>query len=148
MGVGMAMKTLSWSKVIEKRRSRNGDPIAEYAQAQQPQLRAMCQRLRELIDSALPKLTSKVWHGSPVWFSGENPVVGYSTSAKQTVNLLFWNGQALEKSLVPVGKYGAAQAIFADADQIDEKAVRRWLKLAGENVFDSTAFFKKLREKK
>jgi hypothetical protein len=29
-----------------------------------------------------------------VWFIDDNPVVGYSASAK-SVNLLFWNGQAL-----------------------------------------------------
>ncbi|MCK6482300.1 MAG: hypothetical protein L6R43_19780, partial [Planctomycetes bacterium] len=57
------------------------------------------------------------------------------------------NGQALgEPDLEPVGKYGAAAAVFADATAIDAKAVRRWLRKAGANVFDSRAFFRKKRE--
>lgn len=124
------------------------DEIAVYADAQVLPFRTMCSTLRGLIDSALPGATSKVWHGSPVWFVDDNPVVGYSTSAKG-VNLLFWNGQALdEPALQPVGKYSAAQATFAAPDEIDGDVIRRWLRKAGANVFDSRAFFKKVREKR
>ena len=131
-----------------KRDLSGDDEIAAYSQAQPVAFGAMCDRLRELIDNALPKATSKVWHGSPVWFIDDNPVVGYNATAK-TVNLLFWNGQSFdEPSLKPVGKYGAAQAVFRDADEIDPKIIRRWLKMAKSDVFDSKAFFKKLREKK
>jgi len=122
--------------------------IAAYSQAQPVAFRTMCDRLRELIDAALPKATSKVWHGSPVWFIDDNPVVGYNATAK-TVNLLFWNGQAFEEpGLEPVGKYGAAQAKFGDAADIDPEVVRRWLKKAASDVLDSKALFKKLREGK
>jgi hypothetical protein len=120
--------------------------ISAYSQAQPPATRAICDALRDLITKALPKATCKVWHGSPVWFSDDNPVVGYSARDK-SVNLLFWNGKALgEPDLKPVGKYGAAQAVFGDVDEIDVRVVRRWLKKAGENVFDSQAFFKQRRE--
>lgn len=127
----------------------NGDDqIATYAHAQLPAFRAMCDLLRGLIDTALPRATSKVWHGSPVWFIDDNPVVGYNATAK-SVNLLFWNGQAIDKAgLKAVGKYGAAQAMFGDAAEIDPKVIRRWLKKAKSDVFDSKAFFKKLREEK
>jgi hypothetical protein len=108
----------------------------------------MCDSLRNLIEAALPKASAKVWHGSPVWFIDDNPVVGYNATAKG-VNLLFWNGRAFDEAeLKPVGKYGAAQAVFADAAAIDPKAVRRWLKKAKADVFDSKGFFKKLREGK
>ena len=126
--------------------TKGGDQIAAYAQALTPALRTICETLRELILAALPKSTSKVLHGSPVWFMDENPVVGYNATAK-TVNLLFWNGQALdEAALKPVGKYWAAQAVFSDVADIDPKVIRAWLKKAKSNVFDSKAFFKKLRE--
>jgi hypothetical protein len=83
-----------------------------------------------------------------VWFIDDNPVVGYNATAK-AVNLLFWNGQAFgEANLKPVGKYRAAQAIFGDAAEIDSNVVRRWLKKAESDVFDSKTFFKKLRERK
>ena len=101
-----------------------------------------------LIDTALPKATSKVWHGSPVWFIDDNPVVGYNATAK-SVKLLFWNGQAFDEAgLKPVGKYRAVEAIFHDAAEIDPKVLRRWLKKAKSDVFDSKGFFKKLREAK
>lgn len=134
-------------KAKTKKRDDGGDKtIAAYSKSQSPADRAMCDLLRELIDATIPKATSKVWHGSPVWFIEDNPVVGYSVSTK-SVNLLFWNGQAFDEAgLEPVGKYRAAQARFGDADEIDRAVVRRWLKKAKVDVFDSKAFFKKLRE--
>jgi hypothetical protein len=129
-------------------RSTGADPITAYAVDQSPALRSVCDTLRGLIDAALPKATSKIWHGGPVWFDGENPVVGYDARAKG-VHLLFWNGQAFdEPDLKPVGKFRAAQTTFTDVAEIDAQTVRRWLKKAKENVFDSVGFFKKLREKK
>jgi hypothetical protein len=129
-----------------KRTPNRADPITSYGQAQPPAFRAMCGLLRKMIDAALPRATAKVWHGSPVWFIDDNPVVGYNATAK-TVNLLFWNGQAFdEPDLKPVGKYQAAQAVFNDVAEIDPKAIRRWLRLAKSDVFDSRAFFRKLRE--
>ena len=124
------------------------DQVAAYSELQLPALRANCELLRELINAALPKATAQVWHGSPVWFLDDNPVVGYNATAK-TVNLMFWNGQAFdEPGLEPVGKYRAAQAKFGDAAEMDPKVIRRWLKKAKSAVFDSKAYFKKLREGK
>jgi hypothetical protein len=141
------MKKASPAKAA-KSKARPADPIAAYSQAQPPAFRKICDLLRELIDSDLSGSTSKVWHGSPVWFQGENPIVGYSTTAK-SVNLLFWNGQALdEPTFQPVGKYFAAQAVFPSAAEVDAKTVRRWLKKAKANVFDSQGFFQKLREER
>jgi hypothetical protein len=83
-----------------------------------------------------------------VWFIDDNPVVGYSATAKG-VNLLFWNGRAFDEAdLSPVGKYQASQASFADAAEIDPKVVARWLKKAKADVLDSKGFFGKLRERK
>jgi hypothetical protein len=94
----------------------------------------------------MPNATSKIWHGSPVWFIGDNPVVGFDATAK-AVNLLFWNGQAFgEAGLVPVGKYGAAKAAFGDAGEIVPGVVRRWLEKARSDVLDSRALFRKRRE--
>jgi hypothetical protein len=131
-----------------KRAPGSDKPITAYSQAQPLAFRGICDLLRELIDAALPNASSKVWHGSPVWFIDDNPVVGYNATAK-AVNLLFWNGQAFdEPGFKPVGKFRAAQAMFRDAAEIDPKVVRRWLKKAKSDVFDSKAFFKKLREGK
>ena len=124
------------------------DRIAAYSETQTAAFQTVCELLRELIDSTLPKASSKIWHGSPVWFIDENPVVGYSANAK-AVSLLFWNGRAFdEPELRPVGKYRAAQAKFVDASAIDPKVIRRWLKKAKSDIFDSRAFFQKLRANK
>jgi hypothetical protein len=99
-----------------------------------------------LIDTALPGASSKIWHGGPVWFLDDNPVVGYNATEKG-VKLLFWNGQAFDEAgLQPVGKQRAAQARFADIAEIDPAVIRRWLQKASSNVFDSRAFFRKIRE--
>jgi hypothetical protein len=140
----VTMKTAPKTKTT-KAAPDGDDKIAAYSQSQPLAFRAICDSLRELIDAALPKATSKVWHGSPVWFIDDNPVVGYNATAK-TVNLLFWNGQAFDDDrLKPVGKYGAAQAVFGDVAEINPTVVRRWLKKAKSDVFDSRAFFKKNR---
>lgn len=122
------------------------DDIEAYGMSRTAPFRAICDRLRGLINTCVPNATSKVWHGSPVWFLDDNPVVGYSTTAK-SVNLLFWNGRALdEPALEPVGKHGAAHALFRSLEDLDDRAIKRWLKKAGANVFDSKAYFKNMRE--
>lgn len=138
------MKKSQNPKSVE--RARSGDnQIVAYAATKPVALRRICSLLRELIDTALPNASSKVWHGSPVWFLEENPVVGYSATAK-AVTLLFWNGRAFgEADLEPTGKHRAAQAVFVEASEVDPKVVRRWLKKAASDIFDSRAFFKKLR---
>ena len=124
------------------------DPITAYAKSQPAAFLTICEILRQLIGESFPKATSKMWHGSPVWFIDENPVVGYSVTAK-AVNLLFWNGQAFDEAdLRPVGKHRAAQSSFREATAIDPKVIRRWLKKAKADVLDSKAYFKKLRESK
>jgi hypothetical protein len=144
---GWTMKKSGKSKSVAKELD-SVDQIAAYADAQSLAFRAICDRLRAQIDAAIPSATSKIWHGGPVWFIDDNPVVGYNATAK-SVNLLFWNGQAFdEPGLAPVGKHRAAQAIFTDSPEIDLTEIRRWLKKAGSDVLDSTAYFKQLREKK
>jgi hypothetical protein len=121
----------------------SADAIAHHTETQSAEHAAICHALRTQIDAALPKAASKIWHGGPVWFVGENPVVGYSVTAKNGVSLLFWNGLSFgEPVLKPVGKGGrAGQIQFTAADQIDATALRRWLKRAGTDVFDSRGYF-------
>ena len=112
------------------------DAISAYAQALDPQRAAICDRLRPLIDAALPSATSKVWHAIPVWFVGENAVVGY-TARKQGVRLMFWNGQRFdEPELTPSGSFHVAQIDYDDAAQIDAAKLAGWLQKAGTNIWD------------
>jgi hypothetical protein len=122
------------------------DPITTYARAQSPELRSVCDKLQVEIDKALPAATSKLWHGSPVWFLGENPVVGYCVRPKR-IDLMFWSGQLFdEPRLKAVGKDKAAQVSFQDESGINVPELRRWLKKAGTKVFDYVAMYRQKRE--
>ncbi len=123
--------------------SSNAGVISEYARKQTPELAAVCDALRSEIDAALPQAASKVWHGAPVWFIDDYPVVGYSTKAGMAA-LLFWNGQALgEPALKAMGKHLAAEALFTHVSELDRAALRRWLSKAGKNVFKDYASLRK-----
>ena len=118
----------------------NADIIGHYTSTQTPEHAGICQVLRAEIDAALPRATSKIWHAIPVWFIGENPVVGYNVTAKKGVNLLFWNGQSFnEPALAAAGKFKAAQIQLTEASQIDSNALRRWLKKAKTDIWDLKA---------
>jgi hypothetical protein len=111
--------------------------IPAYDAAQAAAEASVCRALRAEIERALPGVTSKVWHGAPVWFVGETPVVGYSVPAKGGVALLFWNGQAFDDpALKPIGKFKAAQVHYGDASEIKRTPLRRWLKKAGTEIWD------------
>lgn len=101
--------------------------IQDYNNAQQPDRRAICERLTSEIHKAFPETENKLWHGAPVWFLNGNPIVGYDV-LKDSVRLLFWSGQSFdEPSLKPEGTFKAAEARFTHVDQIDSEALQRWL---------------------
>ena len=102
--------------------------IAEYNKALSPSDLAICELLQNEINLALPESTSKLWHGNPVWFLNDNPVVGYA-KLKNCVQLLFWSGQSFDEPGLEVeGSFKAAQARYTGADQINLEDLRRWLK--------------------
>jgi hypothetical protein len=101
-----------------------------------PKQAAVIACLRAAIETALPKAAVRIWHGMPVWFIGENPIVGYSFRYT-IVRLRFWNGQSFgDPRLVAVGKFRAAQIRYRDVTDIDMKALRRWLKIAKTDIWD------------
>ena len=113
------------------------DAIAAYTAALAPGHAAVCQQLRAEIDKALPKATSKLWHGHPVWFIDDTPVTGFNITAKKGVSLLFWSGQLFEEPLlIALGKFNAAQIQYNDVSEIDAKALRRWLKKCSTIIWD------------
>lgn len=126
----------------ERKTYKGASAIAQYDKTQNAEHAAICHALHAEIDNALPEATSKIWHGSPVWFIGENPVVGYNVTSKKGVNLLFWNGQSFgESALKAAGKFRAAQIQFTEVSGIDLNALRRWLKRAGTDIWDSRSYF-------
>jgi hypothetical protein len=96
----------------------------------------ICNILMNEINGNLPNSASKIWHGSPVWFINDNPIVGYS-KLKNCVQLLFWSGQTFaEDDLKSVGKYKAAEARFTEPDEINYEQLKRWLAKSNEIQWD------------
>ncbi len=97
---------------------------------------AVCDVLSREIDDALPGAENKIWHAHPVWFLEGNPIVGYS-KLKGGVRLLFWSGQSFDDpDLKPEGSFKAAEARYLSLDDVDTKALRRWLKQSIEIQWD------------
>lgn len=97
---------------------------------------AICNRLYQLIDQALPEAEKKLWHAHPVWFLDGNPIVGYA-KRKDAVRLLFWSGQSFEvDGLTPEGSFKAAEARYDDVMQIDDRLLASWLAAARRIQWD------------
>ncbi len=98
---------------------------------------AICTKLAALIDAALKQATSKVWHSHPVWFLEDNPIVGYSQQ-KPGIRLMFWSGSDFgEPALNVVGKkFKDASIFYKQVSEIDEAALKRWLKKASDIQWD------------
>jgi len=88
----------------------------------------ICNILMVEINKYLKNSNSKIWHGSPVWFIDENPIVGYC-KLKSCIQLLFWSGQTFaEEELKSIGKYKAAEVRYNSVEQIDTEKLEVWLK--------------------
>jgi len=112
------------------------DQIDEYSSKLDPGLQELCRKLRREIDSRLANGRSKLYHGAPVWFIDDIPIVGYSKK-KGAIALLFWSGQSFrEGGLKPVGNFKAAEISFGDGGEIDEDKLARWLSESQETIWD------------
>lgn len=98
--------------------------------------RHVCLCLAAQINKQLASATAKVWHGHPVWFMDDNPIVGYSKQ-KQGIQLLFWSGQSFdEPGLFGVGKFKAAAYYLQDTADLPSAELGALLKKAQEIQWD------------
>lgn len=110
--------------------------ISEYNELQNSDYLAVCNALAAEIDKELVEAHSKIWHGAPVWFIDDNPIVGYSVR-KQGVSLLFWSGQSFdENGLESEGSFKAAQKFYHTVSDINSIDVNRWLKKSRDIQWD------------
>lgn len=101
--------------------------IEEYHDTLLPSDRVISDALKSIIDRLLAGSTSKLWHGHPVWFINDNPIVGYD-KLKSCVRLLFWSGQSFDESgLQAEGNFKAAEARYTDPSQMNPADLERWL---------------------
>jgi hypothetical protein len=111
--------------------------VSQYNKLQTKNLKEMCVLLEAQIDTNLKKSESKIWHGSPVWFIDDNPIVSYSVRKDGKVSLMFFSGQSFdEKDLQPEGKFKAAEIMYSDIKEIKVTHLKRWLKKAREIQWD------------
>lgn len=110
--------------------------IKQYHQQLTSEEAAICEQLFDCISKEIPTAVAKVWHGHPVWFINDNPIVGYS-KLKKGLQLLFWSGQSFdEPELKAEGKFKAANRYYNDVKEINKKDLKRWLKKAIEIQWD------------
>ena len=109
--------------------------IEKYNALQTVEYQMICNRLMDEINSKLTKAEGRIWHGNPVWFIDDNPIVGYS-KLKSSIQLLFWSGASFEENLQPVGKYKAAEMRYTDVAQINIDDLTRWLGKSVEIQWD------------
>lgn len=101
--------------------------IESYNQKQRGEHQEICVMLQKLLSRGLPEAKSKVWHGHPVWFLDDNPIVGYSVQ-KAGVRLMFWSGRSFdEPELVGDSKFKDASIFYNDLQEIDQTKLSRWL---------------------
>lgn len=113
----------------------NEDVRAYHAKLDQPDGR-ICEALHATICKILPTAVNKVWHGHPVWFINDNPIVGYH-KLKDGVRLLFWSGQSFdEPGLIPEGTFKAAGVRYTTVDQVDKTALEKWLRKSEKIQWD------------
>ena len=99
----------------------------DYNATQDEGHRLVCERLQEIIASSLESATSKIWHGHPVWFLDDNPIVGYSVQ-KAGVRLMFWSGRSFDEPLLSgTSRFQDASIFYNHAREIDEDQLKRWL---------------------
>lgn len=110
--------------------------ILDYESVLSESDRIMCETLRKEIEKILPKATFKVWHGHPVYFLADNPIVWY-TKLKNSIQLLFWSGQSFDEAgLSPTGNFQAAEKRYTDVSQIDRVELARWLEKSRDIQWD------------
>ncbi len=103
------------------------DQFEEYNNQFEGTLKDICIKLCGLINLKLKNATSKMYHGAPVWFIDENPIVGYSKK-KNGIALLFWSGQSFSnKGLSPIGKFKAAERVYTKIEETNENELNKWL---------------------
>lgn len=89
--------------------------IEDYNSNQTPEDKAICNLLFKEIKKHLKKSENKIWHGHPVWFIDNNPIVGYSKQNKG-IRLMFWSGADFdeEKLIAGTGKFKDASVFYTD----------------------------------
>ena len=111
--------------------------VAKYNLHQGTEHGKLCELLATEIDNALPNAENRIWHGHPVWFLVENPIVGYSKQ-KPGIRLMFWSGADFDEEKLDIlgKKFKDASVFFNHASEVPKRDLRRWLEKAQRIQWD------------
>lgn len=111
--------------------------VDEYLADLTPPLRETAERLRSVIDAALPGATAAMWHGHPVWGLGDRPgrrPVSLVKAYGAYVTFGLWRGQEVDDPsgrLAPGARQMASIKLRTVAD-VDPALFTGWLDQARE----------------
>ena len=93
--------------------------------------RPIADLLAAWIDAHLPGAVNRIWHGHPVWFLDDNPIVGYSPQ-KPGLRLMFWSGADFGEPALDVRgkKFKDASIFYTAVSDVSEADLQRWLQHA------------------
>lgn len=113
------------------------EDIQTYHAKQTETDKSVCEILCEEISACLPEAERKVWHGHPVWFLDDNPIVGYSKQ-KAGIRLMFWSGASFNEERLNVkgGKFKDASIFYTATSEINIEELKRWLEKARKIQWD------------
>ncbi|MFC3501233.1 DUF1801 domain-containing protein [Micromonospora sp. NPDC049366] len=106
--------------------------IDDYLAQLDPPLREIGEKLRPVIDAALPDATAAMWHGHPVWGLGDKPgqrPVCLLKAYGRHVTFGLWRGQELDDPtgrLTPGARQMASVKLRTVAD-VDPALFTGWL---------------------
>ncbi|MFR9778562.1 DUF1801 domain-containing protein [Micromonospora sp. MS34] len=113
------------------------DPVTDHLAGLAPALRETGEKLRTVIDAALPEATGAMWHGHPVWSLGDRPgrtPVCLVKSYPADLTFGLWRGQDVDDDsgrLVP-GARRMASVKLRTVDENDPVRFAGWLRQAYE----------------
>ena len=105
---------------------------------------AICMLLFQTIENNLNATECKIWHGHPVWFIDENPIVGYSKQ-KKGIRLMFWSGADFDESLLAIRgqKFKDASIFYNQVSEINVYDIERWIQKAQNIQWDYNNLIKR-----
>jgi hypothetical protein len=110
--------------------------IDEYIAALADPLREVSEKMRPIIDGALPKsAVSSVFHAAPTWSVGPERGTGlvcYLKAYTKYVTFGFWHGQEIDdkSGRMQPGAREMGQVKLSSVDEIDAKLFKSWLRQA------------------
>ncbi|MFE9694942.1 DUF1801 domain-containing protein [Micromonospora sp. NPDC005806] len=111
------------------------DLVSTYLSGLDGPLRETGEKLRTVIDAALPEATGVMWHGHPVWGLGDRPGRTPICLVKAYPSYLtfgLWRGQDVddETGRLAAGARRMASVKLRTVDEIDPELFTGWLRRA------------------